>query len=146
MRSTLLIFVGVLLAAAQGFPRFEAASVKRNLSSEVNTRIEISGGRLTITNASLKTLIRNSWDLLSFQFAGVPNWLDTDMFDIQATTGSPERITTERLRLLLQSLLTHRFALKVHFETRETNVYALVPANVIDHQEASFSDHQADSL
>ena len=128
MRSILLIFVGALLAPAQGLPRFEVATVKRNLSQEVNTRIEISGGRLTITNASLKTLIRNSWDLLSFQFAGGPNWLDTDMFDIQAITGSTEKITTERLRPLLRSLLADRFALKVHFETRETNVYALVPA------------------
>jgi uncharacterized protein (TIGR03435 family) len=128
MRSTLLIFIGVLLAPAQGLPGFEVATVKRNRSHEVNTRIEISGGRLTITNASLKTLIRNSWDLLSFQFAGGPNWLDTDMFDIQATTSSPEKITTERLRPLLQSLLADRFALKVHLETRETNVFGLVPA------------------
>ena len=58
---------------------------------------------------------------------GGPGWMDTDMFDIQATTGSPEKITTERLRLLLRSLLADRFGLKVHWETRETNVYALVP-------------------
>ena len=89
MRSTLLIFIGVLLAPAQGLSRLEVASVKRNRSHEVNTRIEISGGRLTITNASLKTLIRNSWDLLSFQFAGGPNWLDTDMFDIQGDHCEP---------------------------------------------------------
>jgi uncharacterized protein (TIGR03435 family) len=120
--------LGVVLAAAQELPRFEAASIKRNLTHEVNTRIETSGGRLTITNASLKTLIRNSWELLSFQFAGGPNWLDSDMFDIQATTGTNEKLTTERLRPLLRSLLADRFALKVHFETRETNVYGLVPA------------------
>jgi uncharacterized protein (TIGR03435 family) len=128
VRPTLFVSLTVLLAAAQEPPRFEAASIKRNLSHEVNTRIEISGGRLTVTNATLKTLIRNSWDLLAFQFAGGPGWMDSDMFDIQATTGTSEKLTNERLRPLLRSLLADRFALKVHFETRETNVYALVPA------------------
>jgi len=109
-------------------PSFEAASIKRNDGVSPNTRIDLSGGRVTMTNATLKTLIRNAYDILSFQLAGGPRWLDTDGFDIVATTGGPEKISTEQFRKLLQSLLAERFQLKVHWEKRETSVYALVPA------------------
>ena len=79
-----------------------------------------------MTNASPKTMIRNAYGILSFQLAGEPRWLDTDMYDIVATTGSSEKISPEQLKLLLQNLLAERFQLKVHWETRKTSVYALV--------------------
>jgi uncharacterized protein (TIGR03435 family) len=81
---------------------------------------------LTVTNGSLKTLIRNAYNILSFQLAGGPRWLDADMFNIVATTGGTEQISTEQLRPLLQSLLADRFQLKVHWEKRDAPVYALV--------------------
>ncbi len=108
-------------------PAFEAASIRRNRSGEANTHIDLSGGRLTITNASLKTLIRNAYDLLSFQLAGEPHWIDTEMYDIVATTGRAAKIQPDEFRLLLQNLLADRFQLRVHWETREAAVYALVP-------------------
>jgi uncharacterized protein (TIGR03435 family) len=113
-------------APAQSAPAFEVASIRRNLSGDLNTRLNISGGRFTATNASLKTLIRNAYEILSFQLAGGPRWLDTDMYDIVATTAGGERISADQLKLLLQNLLADRFQLKVHWETRETSVYALV--------------------
>jgi uncharacterized protein (TIGR03435 family) len=117
---------GLLLsngARAQS-PAFEVASIRRNLNGGVNTQINISGGRLTVTNGSLKTLIRNAYDILGFQLAGEPRWLDTDMYDIVATTGNRE-IPPDQLKPLLQNLLADRFELKVHWETRETSIYAL---------------------
>lgn len=79
-----------------------------------------------MTNASPKTMIRNAYGILSFQLAGEPRWLDTDMYDIVATTGGSEKISPEQLKLLLQNLLADRFRLQVHWETRKTSVYALV--------------------
>ena len=113
---------------AQAPGGFEAASIKRNDGVSPNTRIDISGGRVTITNATLKTLIRNAYEILSFQLSGGPRWLDADGFDIVATTGRAEKISTPQFRHLLQSLLAERFQLKVHWEKRETSVYALVTA------------------
>jgi len=115
-----------LNAWAQG-PKFEAAAIHPNKTGSSNTRISVSGGRLVITNASLKTLVRNAWDLLPFQIAGGPSWFDTDMFDITATTGRAGELSHEELRLLLRSLLDERFALKAHFEDRPGSVYALLP-------------------
>jgi uncharacterized protein (TIGR03435 family) len=113
-------------ARAQLPPAFEAASIRRNLSAGPNTGIDVSGGRLTMTNASAKTMIRNAYGILSFQLAGEPRWLDTEMYDVVATTGGSQKISPEQLKVLLQNLLAERFRLKVHWETRKTSVYALV--------------------
>jgi len=104
------------------------ASIRRNPGVSPNTNIHISGGRLTVTNGSVKTLIRNAYDILSFQLSGEPRWLDTAMYDIVAATGRSEKISPDQLKLLLQNLLADRFRLRVHWETRETSGYALVAA------------------
>jgi uncharacterized protein (TIGR03435 family) len=114
------------LLAAQTPVSFEVASVRPNRSGSLNTRIDLmEGGRLRITNASLKTLVRNAYGLQAFQFDGGPAWLDTDMYDIEAKTGRQEKITEAELPALLQSLLADRFHLKTHWESREATVYAL---------------------
>jgi len=70
---------------------------------------------------------------------GGPDWLrqDIDQFEIQAKIEDSEyalmqKMTPaqqhERVQLMEQSLLADRFRLKVHFETREMPVYALVAA------------------
>ena len=68
---------------------------------------------------------------------GGPEWLGSDQYEIQAKindslyaamqkmTPSQQR---EQVDLMEQSLLADRFKLKVHFETREMPVYALVVA------------------
>jgi uncharacterized protein (TIGR03435 family) len=113
-------------ARAQTPPKFEAVSIHESRNGGPNTQINISGGRLTVTNGSIKTLIRNAYDILGFQLTGEPRWLDTDMYNIVATTGTPDKISGEQFALLLRGLLTERFGLKVHWETREGSVYALL--------------------
>jgi len=125
-RLALLVSIAVL-AAAQTGPAFEAVSIKPDLSRSTNTQIQISGGRLTITNGSVKTLIRNAYGILPFQLAGEPRWLDNEMYDIAATTGEGGKISDEQFQPLLRNLLAEYFQLKVHWETREGSVYALIP-------------------
>ncbi len=116
----------VVAAITQAPRSFDVASIRRDLSGSQNTQINVSdGGRVTFTNASLKTLIRNAYGILSFQLAGEPDWIDTEMYDIDARTGTPEKISQEQLKVLLQNLLADRFHLKVHREMREATVYAL---------------------
>ena len=71
------------------------------------------------------------------QVLGGPDWIDKDRYDIK---GKPSDELRERMRkmslderraeeeMLEQSLLSERFHLKVHFETREMTVFELVPA------------------
>jgi bla regulator protein blaR1 len=55
--------------------------------------------------------------------AGLPKWVSTDRFEIQArAAGTP---TKDQMRLMMQSLLADRFKLAVHFETHQARVLAL---------------------
>ena len=81
-----------------------------------------------MTNASLRGLIRSAYDIQSFQLEGGPAWLDSDAYDIAATTGDSADISHDQYRALLKAMLADRFHLKVHWETREGTVYALILA------------------
>ena len=54
-----------------------------------------------------------------------PNWMSSEGFDIEARAQGPVTSSNEML-LLLQSLLADRFNLRLHRETKESSVYALV--------------------
>src|SRR3954471_6243853 len=65
--------------------RFEVASVKANRSGDVAQRLQPSpGGRLTVTNVSLRGLVRFAYELQDAQIDGGPNWFALDRFDIVA--------------------------------------------------------------
>ena len=56
--------------------------------------------------------------------AGLPAWVKTDHFTIQAK--APLHATKDQYRLMVQDLLAERFGLKVHVEQRETPVLAMM--------------------
>ncbi|MGE3404280.1 MAG: TIGR03435 family protein, partial [Vicinamibacterales bacterium] len=123
-------FAGVLVLAfatlgAQG-PQFEVASVKPNLSGDIGSRFGVRpGGQLVVTNNSLRNIVRNAWNLQDFQIIDGPDWFDRDRFDILAKPAVEPR-SREEFAQMVQALLTERFKLRVHFETREIPIYALV--------------------
>ena len=117
--------------------RFEVASVKRATDASGKVRVGDQiwssagasfkpGGAFEAVNATLDSIIRRAYGLREFQTVGGPEWLNTDRFDIQARgpQGGAESEGPRRL----QSLLAERFALKVHKETRDRPIYALVLA------------------
>jgi uncharacterized protein (TIGR03435 family) len=64
---------------------------------------------------------------MNSQIIGGPSWMDSDVYDIQATAETNgETIPQDRMQLMLQSLLEDRFQLKAHLETRELPIYNLV--------------------
>jgi uncharacterized protein (TIGR03435 family) len=122
-------------AAAGGKMSFEVASVKPAsafapptfpLSSENGYT---PGGRLTAV-FPLPTYITFAYKLwlspeqMRAVIAGLPKWVGTDLYQVQAK--GPENATKDQMRLMMQSLLAERFQLKVHFETKEVAVLALV--------------------
>ena len=105
---------------------FGVVSIHPNLRAWQDTSVTIlPGGRISATT-TLKTLIRYAYKIQSFQLAGETGWTDSEYYDIEAKTGEGETLSEEQLKPCLQSLLADRFHLKVHWETREGNVYALV--------------------
>lgn len=116
-------FVG---AAAQSPPAFEVVSIHRSHGG--NDTTDMAQGRLTMNNVSLRTLVRTAYDIQNFQFAGGPGWLDSDTFDITAITADHAAVSRDQYRVLVRTLLAERFQLKVHWETRQGDVYVLVVA------------------
>ena len=59
------------LAQSPSGPTFEVASIKANRTGELGQRIQPSpGGRLTVTNVSLRGLVRFAYELQDVQIDG----------------------------------------------------------------------------
>lgn len=79
--------------------------------------------RISYLNARLNLLLRDAYGLRLNQIAG-PDWIETDLFDVTAKI--PPNTTREQFREMLRNLLTERFGMAVHRETRNGPVYTLV--------------------
>ena len=124
-----LLAGAVLAFAAQAAaPAFEVASVKPNTDAPLvfSGITAISNGRLSATAMTVKELIAGAYRMEVREITGGPGWIESDRYDIEArasdAAGEPQ------LRLMLQTLLAERFRVRLHRETREGPVYALVVA------------------
>lgn len=118
---------------------FEVASVRVN---RTNPRVAVTaldiapGGRFVARNVRLPILIRMAYGFgmyrMEDQIIG-PEWIRRERFDIEAKAEGeipPLRrfAPSDELALMLRRLLEDRFNLRVHMESRELPVYALVVA------------------
>jgi uncharacterized protein (TIGR03435 family) len=132
------ITLGGLCASAQtpassSGPRFEVVSVKPNRSGDPHGTAAVQpGGRYAAVNITVSQLISEAYGLQSGQLVGGPDWTRIERVDITATAGGDLQggagSGSSRLQLMLQALLTERFRLVVHRESREQPIYALVLA------------------
>src|SRR5438309_629039 len=64
---------------------FDVAAIKPNVSGDPRVSIQIlPGGRFTATNAPVRALIRDAYQLQDFELTGGPKWIDTERVDIVA--------------------------------------------------------------
>lgn len=122
--------------AAGGKKSFDVASIKRDTSGKpFPPKFPISGddsyfGNTTLFTSGLPlaTDIAFAYKLLPSEGqqlrSQLPKWAQTETFDIEARAAVPS--TKDQMRLMMQSLLDERFKLKVHFETKERPVFALI--------------------
>ena len=136
--------LGDVSRAAQDAPgavdsaKFEVVSVKPNSGGPGPTMMRIqAGGRFTATNVTVRNLITNAYRMQPFQIVGGPSWLTSDHFDVIAKApseladpfaGEQTLQGPTQLQLMLRAMLADRFNLKVHTESREQPIYALVLA------------------
>ncbi len=105
---------------------FDVASVKTNKSGPNMMSMRTLPTSFNVTNLPLRLLITQAYRVSGYQLVGGPSWLDSERFDIVAK--APEGSRPDQTMLMLRGLLAERFKLKVHGETRETQIYALVLA------------------
>lgn len=121
---------------------FEAATIKVSPPAipgqAVSTRIvchsvdlgppEIPKGRCIVIRRPLLDFVAWAYELQRPMVAGGPDWARSLSFDIEAKAEDPSTATYAQLRSMFQTLLTDRFHLAFHRETRDTEGYLLAVA------------------
>jgi len=129
MRSFALTLAVAASAFAQPPPRveFEVASIRPSSAPGdgrgATAGVHIDGAQVRYVLLSIKDYIGTAYKTRFAQIVA-PDWIGSERFDIVATL--PAGATQAQVPEMLQSLLAERFGLKVHRETREFPVYALV--------------------
>ena len=112
---------GVLLLLLQ-LGTFDVASVKRATTNRyVPPAVDPERFRIV---ATLSNAILWAYDIHSYQISGGSTWMTRDYYQIEGTTQTPA--TPKEMRAMLQMLLADRFKLKVHRESKDMPVYALI--------------------
>jgi uncharacterized protein (TIGR03435 family) len=127
-----------LAGAAFPQPAFEVATIKPSDTKNgiVNAGVTVyPGGRLVIHALPLKSLIVAAYDAAYWQLSGGEEWTGKDDYEVEAKPPAQSGtyslrhtrfgIGDERVRLMLQKLLTERFQLKLHRETNTGSIYLL---------------------
>ena len=118
------VLLAQIVAPAADAPVFEAASI-RPAADTGRRGGRGTPGRFTGFNLPARQLIRQAYDIHDAQVVGGPDWLATQGFDINATSGDQQPV---QMRFMMQTLLRDRFKLTFHTEKRELPIYALVVA------------------
>jgi uncharacterized protein (TIGR03435 family) len=129
--TTALLLPALAFGQAPAVLSFEVATIKPAealtpaliTSGKLHIGMSIDGSRVDIGSVTLADLISMAHKLKSYQISG-PDWMNAQRFDILAKM--PEGATKEQVPEMLQALLAERFQLKIHRETRDQSVYALV--------------------
>lgn len=125
MKEIALLLALTSVAMAQ---EFEVASIHL-AKDDGNHDSDTDRGRYLAHNLTLKRLIAIAWDIDESAVLGGPAWTSSDSYDINAKI--PEhaaRWTREQNLHMLEALLTERFQLKFHRETRQVSGYFLAVA------------------
>jgi uncharacterized protein (TIGR03435 family) len=112
---------------------FEVASIRPsdpiipNANTRISAGVTINANQFKATYLAFRDYFMMAFDAKPKQVQG-PEWITSERFDIQATLPPREggSFTEKELGVMMKSLLEERFALKVHKETKEFPVYALV--------------------
>jgi uncharacterized protein (TIGR03435 family) len=101
------------------------ASVKPSNADPSSSGIHTGHGRLDASNVTLKRCIMGAYGVGPHQIFGGPDWVESERFEIKAKA---DRATDDDdvLMVMLQSLMTERFKLALHRETRT------IPALVLE--------------
>jgi len=127
-----VVLVAAGFAAGQTPPvHFEVASVKAAPAS-AGPRFAMTGGpgtadptRIRYANVPLRPVLLKAFDVPNHRLLG-PDWLNTLRYDIEAAV--PRGATPAEFQEMLRNLMSERFHLKFHRESKDVAIYALAPA------------------
>ncbi|WP_263377821.1 TIGR03435 family protein [Granulicella paludicola] len=122
---------GTDVRAAGPLPEWDVAVVKPHPPDDPTMSWQMSADAVELKNLPLEQMICSAWDLKPYQISGLSGWMKSTGFDLTAKVNSDDMAAYKKLsgaqrREMLQKLLTERFQLKVHTETKTLPIYDLV--------------------
>ncbi len=107
---------------------YEVASIKPNKSDNGLFRMMFEQDGFSAASVTLRMPIRTAYEVNDHQIIGVPIWLNSEKYDIEArmdssVTDGLQKISEDQRRVekrrMLQALLADRFKLMLHRETKQ---------------------------
>lgn len=122
-------------APAPSSYEFETASIKPNKSRMTTFRSGFTVDGFRAEDADVRWLIQQAYGVSDFFLSGIPDWLNTERYDVEAKMDTSvadrlSKLTPPQLKSaqqqMLRKLLAERCNLKIHRETKEEPVYFLI--------------------
>jgi uncharacterized protein (TIGR03435 family) len=125
-------------------PAYEVASVKLNEAGTASLKtgkgivmqnMLFAPSTFTAQNTTLQELIRAAYGVADYQISGAPDWLTSELFDVDAKADKSVLESMQKLgddqrelknRRMLQTLLKDRFKLTLRQVNRDLPIYSLV--------------------
>jgi uncharacterized protein (TIGR03435 family) len=114
-------------------PAYDIVSIHENKSGSYGTRLDTEDATWSATNISLTNLLTNAYNIRRTLISGLPKWADSVRFDVNAKVSDPDidalrKLSKEQRSAMLLALISGRFHLRAHIETKTLPVYELVIA------------------
>jgi uncharacterized protein (TIGR03435 family) len=111
--------------ASDAHPKFDVATIKPSQPNQPGKGFGFNGTHTRTFHTNVNDLIAVAYGMHAKQIIGAPDWLGTDLYDIDGVADVPGRPSIKQMGDMMQGLLVDRFALKFHHEQRELSVYAI---------------------
>jgi uncharacterized protein (TIGR03435 family) len=111
--------------ASDAHPKFDVATIKPSQPNQPGKGFGFNGTHTRTFHTHVNDLIAVAYGMHAKQIIGAPDWLGTDLYDIDGVADVPGRPSIKQMGDMMQGLLVDRFALKFHHEQRELSVYAI---------------------
>ena len=111
-------------------PSFDVVSVKPDTANGGMMRLMFTADGLSLTNVPVHMILTEGYHLNDDQIFDEPAWAKSDRFDVEAKVAGPDvatlkKLTPDQRRSMFKQVLTDRFQIKTHTETRTLPVYVL---------------------
>ncbi|HLW75433.1 MAG TPA: TIGR03435 family protein [Bryobacteraceae bacterium] len=114
---------------ADANPSFEVATIKPSRPGAPGKGLVMRDPRTFVTiNYSAADLIVFAYGIHPRQITNAPAWLESDLYDIQATPDPPGLPNRQQIEIMVQKLLADRFKLAFHRDKKELSVFAITVA------------------
>jgi uncharacterized protein (TIGR03435 family) len=131
-----IVAAGIALATvgtSHAQSTYDVSTVKPAKPGETGMMLNWAHTTMSAKNVTLGWILTSAFHARKDQIADVPGWAGDQHFDITAKLtemdeDTASKLTEDQHRALLLALLTERFGLKYHLETKQMAVYDLAPA------------------